>query len=50
MQTEYAGKLQPQLDEHITEAIWFTRKEVAGIALKDTYYTIADVVNEALGD
>jgi ADP-ribose pyrophosphatase YjhB (NUDIX family) len=48
MQTEYAGKLQPQLDEHITEVLWFTRKEVTGIALKDTYYTIADVVREGL--
>jgi ADP-ribose pyrophosphatase YjhB (NUDIX family) len=48
MSTTFEGKLSPQLEEDITEVRWFSRQEIKSIALKNTYYTIADVVNEAL--
>jgi 8-oxo-dGTP pyrophosphatase MutT (NUDIX family) len=49
MHTEFGGELVPQLEEHITEVRWFTKKEILSEALKDTYYTISDVVREGLG-
>lgn len=48
MTTGYRGNLTPQIEEHITEVKWFDRKAVHSIVLADTYYTIADVVNEAI--
>jgi 8-oxo-dGTP pyrophosphatase MutT (NUDIX family) len=48
MQTEFAGQLQPQLEEHITEVRWCDLKEITGTVLKDTYYTIADVIKQGL--
>lgn len=48
MKTSYRGNLTPQLEEHITEVKWFNRKAVQSLVLADTYYTIADVVNEGI--
>lgn len=48
MSTTYNGKLVPQLDEDIREARWMRPEEVESVVLKNTYYTIADVVAEAL--
>jgi ADP-ribose pyrophosphatase YjhB (NUDIX family) len=48
MQTDYAKKLIPQLEESITEVRWFTKTEIEEVVLKDTYYTISDVTREAL--
>ena len=48
MSTNYGGALTPQLDEGISEARWMTREEIASEALTNTYYTISDVVKDAL--
>lgn len=48
MQTDYADKLIPQLEESITEVDWFDKTTIQETLLKDTYYTIADVTKEAL--
>lgn len=48
MRTDYSEKLIPQLEESITEVKWFSKQEIESIALKDTYYTIRDVVLSAL--
>jgi 8-oxo-dGTP pyrophosphatase MutT (NUDIX family) len=48
MQTDYAEKLIPQLEESITEVDWFDKKTIENTLLKDTYYTISDVTKEAL--
>lgn len=48
MQSTYAEKLVPQLEEDITEVRWFKQNEIQEIVLKDTYYTISDVVLEGV--
>ena len=48
MQTDYAEKLIPQLEESITEVEWFSKNEIESVILKDTYYTIADVTRNGL--
>jgi 8-oxo-dGTP pyrophosphatase MutT (NUDIX family) len=48
MTTNYAGDLVAQTEEDIDQAKWFPRDEVISAVLPDTYYTIADVVREAL--
>ena len=48
MTTTFDGKLSPQLEEDITEVRWFSKEEIFSVALKNTYYTISDVVKEAL--
>lgn len=48
MQTNFSGKLTPQLEEDINEAKFFSKKEILETVLNDTYYTIADVTREVL--
>lgn len=48
MSTDYTKKLIPQLEESIDEVRWFGKEEIKKTILSDTYYTIRDVVNEAL--
>lgn len=48
MQSTYTEKLVPQLEEDITEVRWFNPKEIQDIVMKDTYYTISDVVREGV--
>jgi 8-oxo-dGTP pyrophosphatase MutT (NUDIX family) len=48
MTTNFAEALVPQTKESIDEVRWFTRDEVIGVALPDTYHTISDVVKDAL--
>lgn len=48
MQTNFSGKLIPQLEENIDEVRFFSEKEIREKILNDTYYTIADITKEAL--
>lgn len=48
MNTDYSEKLIPQAEESITEVRWCSKKEIESTILKDTYYTITDVVLGAL--
>jgi 8-oxo-dGTP pyrophosphatase MutT (NUDIX family) len=48
METAYEGTLLPQTEEDIHQVKWFNPEEIRTIVLKDTYYTISDVVTEAL--
>lgn len=48
MSTDYSKKLIPQVEESIDEVRWCGREEIKKTILSDTYYTIRDVVNEAL--
>jgi 8-oxo-dGTP pyrophosphatase MutT (NUDIX family) len=48
MITNYPGTLVPQTEEDIDRVEWFTASELRNTILKDTYYTIADVINEGL--
>lgn len=48
MKTDYTGELTPQLEENIDDAKWFSEAEVRSVVLKDTYFTIRDVITEAL--
>ncbi len=50
MQSDYSGTLTPQLEEDITEVKWFGLQEIKDVVLKDTYFTIRDVVVHGLGD
>ena len=49
MKSDYSKKLTPQIEEDIDEVKWFSKHEIETIILKHTYYTIRDVINEALG-
>lgn len=48
MHTDYDKKLIAQTEEHIDKVKWFTKKEIESQVLDDTYYTIRDVIREAL--
>ena len=48
MRTDYTKKLIPQLEESIDDVRWFGKQEIEKIILSDTYFTIRDVVIEAL--
>ena len=48
MTTNDPGILMPQIEENIDEAKWFSENEIKNIALNNTYFTIKDVVLEAL--
>lgn len=48
MKSDYSKKLTPQLEEDIDEVKWFSKHEIETIIIKHTYYTIRDVINEAL--
>jgi 8-oxo-dGTP pyrophosphatase MutT (NUDIX family) len=49
MRTEYDGPLKPQTSESIEAAVWLGRDEIQSKVLSDTYYTIQDLLNNALG-
>ena len=48
MKSDYSKKLTPQIEEDIDEVKWFSKHEIETIIIKHTYYTIRDVINEAL--
>jgi 8-oxo-dGTP pyrophosphatase MutT (NUDIX family) len=48
MKSDYSKKLTPQIEEDIDEVKWFSKHEIDTIIIKHTYYTIRDVINEAL--
>ena len=48
MTTNFPGDLVPQTEESIDQVKWFTRDQIIETVLNDTYYTISDVVKEAL--
>jgi len=48
MTTNFNGELVAQTEEDIDQVRWFPRNDVIGTVLPDTYYTIADVVRDAL--
>lgn len=48
MKSNYSKKLTPQIEEDIDEVKWFSKYEIETIILNDTYYTISEVVKEAL--
>lgn len=48
MSTDYRGALQPQLEENIDEVRWFHEEEMRDVVLKDTYFTISDVIREVI--
>ncbi|MGZ3899705.1 MAG: NUDIX hydrolase [Bacteroidia bacterium] len=50
MTTDYDKKLKPQKEENITEVKWFNKEEIKEIVFDNSYFTIKDVVNEALTD
>ena len=49
MHSTWSDKLIPQLEESIDQVKWFTPQQINSVIIKDTYYTITDVVTEALG-
>jgi len=48
MTTKFNGPLIPQTNESIDKAVWLTKSELLQTVLPDTYYTIRDVITEAL--
>ncbi len=48
MQSSYPGVLTPQLEEDIDQVKWFSKEEIVSGILSDTYFTIHDLVTEAL--
>lgn len=48
MKTDYNKVLIPQLEENITDVKWFSKKEIKEIVLKNTYFTIRDVVADGI--
>ena len=48
MKSDYSKKLTPQIEEDIDEVKWFSKHEIETIIINHTYYTIRDVINEAL--
>lgn len=49
METNYDGKLSPQLEESIDDVKWFDKDEIKSLVIKETYHTIVDVITEAVG-
>jgi 8-oxo-dGTP pyrophosphatase MutT (NUDIX family) len=48
MTTDYSKKLVPQTEENIDMVKWFKINDIKNTVLKDTYYTISDVIKEGL--
>lgn len=48
MRSDFDGTLSPQLEEDIDQVAWFTRDELLKQVLPDTYFTISDVLKQAL--
>lgn len=49
MTTTFDKELKPQIEENIEKVEWFDVNGIKESVLKSTYFTISDVVNEALG-
>lgn len=49
MHSTDGSTLTPQVEENIDEARWFSREDIIKTVLNDTYFTIHDVISEALG-
>lgn len=45
METTFSGVLKPQTEENIEEVKWFEKKEIEKIVLKNTYFTISDLLH-----
>lgn len=48
MTTTYDKPLRPQIEENIEEVRWFNKEELQTVILKNTYFTIEDVLNEGI--
>jgi len=48
MKTNYVEKLTPQIEESIDEARWFNKEDIISHAMLNTYFTINDILAEAL--
>lgn len=48
MTSSYSQALVPQAEEDIDQVKWFTQQQIQSVIIKDTYYTITDVIREAL--
>lgn len=46
MQTDFEGKLIPQQEEGIEKVEWFTDEQIKEVALKNTYASIADFIQD----
>ncbi len=46
----YDKPLVPQIEEDIFEVKWFTKEEIQTIVLKDTYFTIQQVIEEMINE
>ena len=44
METEYVGELVPQLEEDITEAVWYSKAEIDKKVLPNTYASIKELI------
>jgi 8-oxo-dGTP pyrophosphatase MutT (NUDIX family) len=50
MTSDYDKQLKPQTEENIEEVRWFTKEEIKKLVFANSYFTIKDVVNEALNE
>jgi 8-oxo-dGTP pyrophosphatase MutT (NUDIX family) len=48
MHSTFDKKLKAQEEENIDEVRWFSQEEIETVVLKDTYYTVNDVIKEGL--
>jgi hypothetical protein len=48
MKTDFSGALLPQTEENIEKVEWFNSKEIHEKVFENSYYTIKDVVGEAM--
>jgi 8-oxo-dGTP pyrophosphatase MutT (NUDIX family) len=48
MSTRYNRQLAPQTEENIEEVKWFGPEEIKKVVFANSYFTIQDVVNEAI--
>jgi len=44
METNFEGKLVPQLEEDITKAVWFSNQEISQKVLTNTYASIKELI------
>lgn len=45
METDFDGKLIPQLEENIDKAEWMDKEQIQNTVLKKTYPSVSDVIN-----
>ncbi len=48
MHTNYEGKLIPQTEENIEEAVWFKGEDIKNVVLKNSYPTIIGLLQNSL--